>query len=295
MNVFVEHKMEDDQQQPQILGGAGLQQHQQRLGKVQLGKFWPQAPNSWFVAAELKFEVANINSERELFAHSVGAMGFNILRAVMDLVENPPAVNPYTTLKGRLVLAHQLTPVQKATKCLQVAAGNNQRLSEVLASLLEFCLPGEEGTAFLRAVFTMRLLVAIQAHLTGAELTDLKELAQMADRLWLCHGPQPLAAMAREEYQSEDESSEVVAAIPTRRRPQQKQVGQQGHPKGQQGQQVASVSPARASTSATSTPSSVSLPLCGQEELHPVGKLGDREVVADVSSGPQRPTSPAGG
>ena len=117
----------------------------------------------------------------------------------------------------------------------------------------------------------------------------------MADRLWLCHGPQPLAAMAREEYQSEDESSEVVAAIPTRRRPQQKQVGQQGHPKGQQGQQVASVSPARASTSATSTPSSVSLPLCGQEELHPAGKLGDREAVAAVSSGPQRPTSPAGG
>ena len=158
------------------------------------------------------------------------------------------------------MLAHQLTPVQKATKCLQVAAGNNQRLSEVLASLLEFCLPGEEGTAFLRAVFTMRLLVAIQAHLTGAELTDLKELAQMADRLWLCHGPQPLAAMAREEYQSEDESSEVVAAIPTRRRPQQKQVGQQGHPKGQQGQQVASASPARASTTATSTPISVRTP-----------------------------------
>ena len=90
---------------------------------------------------ELKFEVANITGERDPFAHAVGAMGFNVLRAVMDLVENPPAVNPYTTLKGRLVLAHQLTPVQKATKCLQVVAGNNQRPSEVLASLMEFCPP----------------------------------------------------------------------------------------------------------------------------------------------------------
>ena len=35
-------------------------------------------------------------------------MGFNVLRTVMDLVENPLAVNPYTMLKGRLVLAHQL-------------------------------------------------------------------------------------------------------------------------------------------------------------------------------------------
>ena len=83
-------------------------------------------------------------------------MGFNVLRAVLDLVETPPAVDPYTTLKGRLVLAHQLTPVQKATRCLQVVAGTNQRPSEVLALLLEFCPAGEEHTTFFRAAFTMR-------------------------------------------------------------------------------------------------------------------------------------------
>ena len=108
-------------QQPGGSGGGGLQRQQPRQGKVQLGDFLPQAPNAWFAAAELKFELANITAERERFAHAVGAMGFNVLRAVMDLVENPPAVNPYTTLKGRLVLAHQLTPVQKAIKCLQVS------------------------------------------------------------------------------------------------------------------------------------------------------------------------------
>ena len=82
-------------------------------------------------------------------------------------MENPPAVNPYTTLKGRLVLAHQLTPVQKATKCLQVTASSNLRPSEVRASLLEYCPPGEERKAFFRAAFTMRLPATIQAHLTG--------------------------------------------------------------------------------------------------------------------------------
>ena len=104
-------------------------------------------------------------------------MGFNVIRAVLDLVETPPAADPYTTLRGRLVLAHQLTLVQKATKCLQVVAGNNQQPSDVLASLLEFCPPGEEGTPFFRAVFTMSLSATIQAHLAGTELTDLKELA----------------------------------------------------------------------------------------------------------------------
>ena len=60
---------------------------------MQLGDFWPQAPNA---TAELKVEVAHITSERERFAHTVGAMGFQVLRAFMDLVENPPSVNPYT-------------------------------------------------------------------------------------------------------------------------------------------------------------------------------------------------------
>ena len=76
--------MEDDQQQQNV-----AQQQQQRPGKVQLGKFWPQAPNAWFAAADLKFEVAHITSERERFAHTVSAMGFNVFRAVLDLVKTP--------------------------------------------------------------------------------------------------------------------------------------------------------------------------------------------------------------
>ena len=137
---------EDDIQQQQPGGsgaGGGLQQQQPRQGKVQLGDFWPQAPNAWFATAELKFEVANITSERDRFAHAIGAMGFSVLGAVMDLVETRLLVDPYTTLKGRLFLAHQLTPVQKAIKCLQVAASSSQRPSDVLASLLEFCPPGD--------------------------------------------------------------------------------------------------------------------------------------------------------
>ena len=107
LNVLAAIGDDEDLQQPGNSGGGGggPQQQQPRQGKVQLGDFWPQAPNAWFAAAELKFEVANITTKREHFAHAVGAMGFNVLRAVMDLVENPPAVNPYTTLKGRLVFS----------------------------------------------------------------------------------------------------------------------------------------------------------------------------------------------
>ena len=48
----------DDQQQQNM----AEPQQQQRPGKVQLGEFWPQAPNAWFAAADLKFEVVHITS-----------------------------------------------------------------------------------------------------------------------------------------------------------------------------------------------------------------------------------------
>lgn len=213
MLAAVEDDGDDGVGQQEPLAGAGQQIQGeaphlvQRHGKVNLGEFWPQAPNAWFAAAELKFEVAGIHSERERFAHTVGAMGFNTLRHVMDLVERPPQVQPYTTLKGRLVLAHDLSPVQKAAKLLQLPTTSDCRPSEILASLLEFCPPGEENTAIFRATFTTRLSPNIQVHLAGSEMVDLKQLALAADRLWLCHGPQHVAAVQKMEEE------DTVAAL----------------------------------------------------------------------------------
>ena len=107
-----------------------------------------------------------------------------------------------------------------------MVASSDKWPSEVLASLLEYCLPGEEETAFLRAAFTMRLPRTIHVHLAGMELTDLKELAQRADRLWLCHAPQTVAAIQVEEDQQEEDSRDVVAAMAAKKRPNFKQ-GQQ--------------------------------------------------------------------
>ena len=126
-----------DPEQPAGQLGGNASAHYR---KVQLSEFWPQAPAAWFAATELKFEVAGITQEREKFAHAVGAMTYGMLRNAMDLVETPPEDNPYTTLKGRMVLAHALTPVQKAAKVLQLPSLGNQRPSEMMAGLMEFFL-----------------------------------------------------------------------------------------------------------------------------------------------------------
>jgi hypothetical protein len=65
-----------------------------------------------------------------------------------------------------------------------------------LADLLQACPPEEQRTAFFRGAFLMRLPSKIQVHLAQVETTDLKELAQKADQLWLTHRrPGLVAAM----------------------------------------------------------------------------------------------------
>ena len=84
---------------------------------------------------------------------------------------------------------------------------------------LEYCSPGEEGTAFFMAAFTMRLPPTIQAHLASTELTNLKELAQMAACLWLCHAPQTVATLQVKEDQQKEDSSDVVTAMAAKKWP----------------------------------------------------------------------------
>jgi hypothetical protein len=182
------------------------QQQQSVEARVKLPDFWPDAPGIWFVRTELRFETRNVASERQRFAYTVDALPHETLCHVVDLVEAPPADQHYTILKERLLLAHQLTI--KAIKLMEQPALGNRRPSQLLADLLQACPPGEQQTAFIS-----RLPAELQAHLTGIDKANLKELAQRADQLWTTHRrPSPLAAVSAAEEQ-QLELSDAVAAV----------------------------------------------------------------------------------
>jgi hypothetical protein len=164
------------------------------VGRFKLPDFWPHAPGIWFARANLWFEVGGVVSERQRFAFTVDALPYDALCLVADLVESPPADQPYTVLKDRLLILHQLTPVEKAVKLM---AAPDRRPSQLLADLLQLCPPGEQSTAFFRGSFLKRLPNELQVHLAGTKTTDLKELAQRADQLWVSHRrPAYVAALA---------------------------------------------------------------------------------------------------
>ena len=129
----------------------------------------------------------------------------------------------------------------------------------------------------------MRLPVAIQVHLAGTGLTDLKELAQMVDHLWLCHAPQMVVAIQVEEDQQEEDDGDVFVAMVAKK---------QGQPKGSRPQEKAARARASAGCirsmerTATDVPTRRTAP--DRETRQPGG--GGRCLLW-----PQRLNSPVGG
>ena len=211
----------DGEEEPQQ---ADQQQHhiqQQTAGNLRLPEFWSGAPAIWFARAELRFEVAGILTEREKFAHAVNALSQEATRLVTDLITNPPLHFPYTALKERLMIAHQLSPIQKAAKILSMPVIGDRRPSQLLADLLEYCPPGEENTAFFRAVYMQRLSVDMQVLLEGIEDGDLKQLAQKADKLWAIRRPAD-SGVASVTPVSDEFEDNIAAIRPPAKKPDKK-------------------------------------------------------------------------
>jgi hypothetical protein len=161
---------------------------------------------------------------------------------VADLVASPPAVAPYQALKDRLLLAHHLTPVQKAEKLLDMPELGARRPSDLLAAMYEYCPAGEEDTTLFRSIFLKRLPAEVRVLLVAEETAELKELATRADQLWLKFGQRKgdhlAAVQPNEEAQKADSSDEAnVAALQVKKKSNRKKK-RGGNSSGAGGQQA---------------------------------------------------------
>ena len=124
---------------------------------VKIPTFWPHAPKMWFIQAECVFHSKNLVSSFDKYCHLVSALPHESLRLIMDLAENPPADNPYEAVKDRLLQSHQLTEYQRVEKIMAMPALGARKPSQMMATMLELCPPGQEASPFFHCCFMQRL------------------------------------------------------------------------------------------------------------------------------------------
>ena len=179
--------------------------------RIKLPEYWPHSPNLWFKSAECVFELHGVTNQRTMYCHAIAALPHDALCQVADILDSAGDA-PFTALRERLMVAHDLTPVQRSEKIFQMPDLGDRRPTQLLAAMLEWCPRGEEKTAFFAGQFLRRLPPDMRRLLANEDVSDLKALAQRADALHIL--PQPVAAVAAVAAPpSDDECPDAIAAV----------------------------------------------------------------------------------
>jgi hypothetical protein len=182
---------------------------------IKLPEFWPHAPALWFSRAECIFTLRHMEDEVTRYCSVVAWLPHDVLRQVADLLNISKLVTPYRQLKERLMSAHELTPIQRAEKVMQMPDLRGQKPSQLLAAMLEWCSRGEETLSFFVAAFLRRLPNELRILLGHDDVSDLKAISQKADALWqLCPHGDPLASVAAAVAGFEDGAADTAVADP---------------------------------------------------------------------------------
>ena len=79
---------------------------------VKLPPFWTTTPESWFTNVEGQFHVKGITSSLTKYYHCVQSFNQEMSVQFSDICSSPIPVEPYETLKARLLHQYSLTNFQ---------------------------------------------------------------------------------------------------------------------------------------------------------------------------------------
>ena len=186
---------------------------------VKLPPFWPADPEVWFAQVEAQFTTRGITTQKTRFDHVISSLSPEFAMEVRDLLLQPPAANPYDTLKTELI---KRTVASKQRKIQQLISGEelgDRKPTQLLRGMQQL-LGDELGTAddansFLRELFLQRLPANVRMVLASADDSmDLRKLADMADKVMEVATPTVAAlSAARPDHIDASEIKQLRAEV----------------------------------------------------------------------------------
>lgn len=138
-----------------------------------------------------------ITSDTTKYFHVISAVDTEILTQVADIIQTPPKVEKYVTLKSRLINIYTDSKEKKLRKLLSdVELGD--RKPSVLLNEMQRLGGGAVSTELLKSLWLQHLPVATQSCLAVAK-GSLDELAKLADQVVEIGQSRQIAAIATNE------------------------------------------------------------------------------------------------
>jgi hypothetical protein len=184
---------------------------------LRLTEFWCDAPHAWFKATEALFRLRGITDDAVKYSLLLTALPRDAFRAISHLIGDGDEVedNAYATLKAALISSHVLSNYQRVEMLSKVEPLGGRRPSELLTTMLELCPKGEETSSFFCYFFLQRLPREIRVLLAEEDPSNMRAIADKADKLVALHSPQghDIVAAAAADTGSDEEEATAAAAV----------------------------------------------------------------------------------
>lgn len=173
------------QQQPiqiQNVDDAAGQRNVHRVA-VKLPPFWSDRPSLWFVQAESQFIISDIRNEVTKFHYIVSQLDARVAAEVEDIISHPPAVNPYTFLREKLILRLSASEEKRVRQLISEEELGDRKPSQFLRHLRSLAGATVVQDNLLRQLWLQRLPSNVQAILASQSNLALENLAELADKI----------------------------------------------------------------------------------------------------------------
>ena len=150
---------------------------------VKLPPFWPDSIDAWFSQVESQFRTRKITTEQTKFDYVIQAMSQTEVVKVLDLVQSPPPLEPYVTLKNRLLSLYAMTEYTRYEALIGLPMTGDMLPSALMSKMLSLLPLDTKPCWIFRSIFLHRLPADIRVHLVDDSTKDCLQWAMRADRL----------------------------------------------------------------------------------------------------------------
>ncbi|GBN21475.1 Transposon Ty3-G Gag-Pol polyprotein, partial [Araneus ventricosus] len=176
---------------------------------IKLPPLWKDNVEIWFTNLESQFAIAGITASRTKFHYIVASLDSEISSMISDVLKKPPADDPYTVLKTRLISQFSESESVRIRTLLSDLSLGDQRPSQLLHKMT-LLAADKISDDVLRLLWLQRLPLSTQQILTSSS-EDLPGLTKIADKILEVTGTLP--AVDSVSTDSNDRISKLEARI----------------------------------------------------------------------------------
>lgn len=168
--------------EPQLKAMNGEVQATVNRVAVKLPAFLPTDPELWFKIAERSLELSSVGTETTKFEYVVITLESRYALEVRDVIMDPPAEHPYSTLKDELIKRLSTSQEHRTRQLLEREEIGDRKPTQFLRHLRS--LAGSTvNDDLLRTLWISRLPQQMQVILVTQKDSPLDKVAELADTI----------------------------------------------------------------------------------------------------------------